>query len=104
MDDRLNRLVALSGMVRDHRLGRLTAAVARRDAVADLRDGLAQPATDDPAALQAQAAYGRWADRRHAALTAELAAHEAEVQRLLHEARRAFARAQAVEKIRDQLS
>ncbi len=103
-DARIDRLVALSALVRDHRLGQLTVAIGQRDATAALRDGLVATASDDPAALQAQATYGIWIERQREVLARRIDQQNAEVAVRLATARSAFARAQVVAKLRDQLS
>lgn len=103
-DPRVNRLVVLSGLIRDHRLARLSAAVARREATIGLRDSLEAASSDDPAALRAQAVYGIWVERQREALTRQLDQQTAEVEAELGTARMAFARAAALAKLRDQLS
>ena len=103
-DPRLEQLAILSGLVRDHRLGQLKAATVQRDATVALRDGLVATGSDDPAALQAQATYGYWIERRREMLAALVDRQNAEVETGLVKARTAFARAAAVAKLRDQLS
>lgn len=103
-DPRIDRLVVLSALVRDHRLGQLTMAIAQRDRLAALRDGLVATASDDPAALQAQATHGIWVERQREALARRIDKQNAEVAQRLSTARSAFARAAVVAKLRDQLS
>lgn len=103
-DPRIDRLVALSGLVRDHRLSQLAAATAARDATVALRDGLVATQSDDPAALQAQAVYGVWVERQREVLAMQIDRQQAEVSARMETARIAFARAVAVAKLRDQLS
>lgn len=103
-DPRVDRLVVLSGLVRDLRLSQLAAATAARDATVALRDGLVATQSDDPAALQAQAIYGVWVDRQREALALRIAQQQAEVAERTETARSAFARAVVLAKLRDQLS
>lgn len=103
-DPRIDRLVVLAGLVRDHRLSQLAAATAARDATVTLRDGLVATQSDDPAALQAQAVYGVWVDRQREVLALQIDLQQTEVALRTSTARSAFARAVALEKLRDQLS
>ncbi len=102
--DRIERLVTLTGLLRERQLALLAEAVARRDAAMALREGLVALPSDDPAGLQAQAAYGQWVGHRRAALTAEIARHEERIAAETDAARRALARDEALGKLRDQLS
>lgn len=103
-DRRLERLVQLAGLVRDDRLARLAAAVARRDDTVALRDGLVAVGSVDPAALRAQAVHAIWVEGQRRVLALQIDQQEAEIAVQLGAARTAFARAQALEKLRDQLS
>lgn len=103
-DPRLARLATLAALLRDHRLAAVQAVVAKRDRAVAMRAGLVAEPSDDPASLQAQALYGRWAEARHRALGAEIAAHEAQLAEKMAEARIALARAEVLARLRDQLS
>ena len=101
---RVERLVELAGLVRDHDLSALKAAVGRRDATVALRDGLSADTSDDPAGWHAQAVYGQWVEHQRQALTARIEEQAGEVATVQAKARVSFARAQVLEKLRDQLS
>ncbi len=103
-DPRLPRLATLAALLRDHHLMRLQQAVARKERAVLLREGLVAKGSDDAAAFQAQATYGRWAEASYRSLSAEIERHDAEVADRLATARLAFARARVLERLKDQLS
>lgn len=103
-EKRLERLVAVSGLLRDHELGQLKAAVALRDAAAALRDGLSVKAGGDATLWKAQIDYARWIEQRRAVLEVQIAGHDERIAAQMVKARLAFARADVLEKLWRQLS
>ncbi len=103
--ERIDRLLMLSRLIRDTELARLAATTARRDANIELRDRLGQDAAIGSAdAVSAGALYAVWVERRRVMLTATIDQQNGEVAAQLVGARRAFARAEALAKIRGQVS
>ncbi|MDP2085033.1 MAG: hypothetical protein Q8K20_07550 [Gemmobacter sp.] len=106
MDDRLQRLVELSALIRDLKLAELSVHARSCAQIRDRLAGLTAPLpkeSDLPAAALDAAAlrHERWAAPRRMALNEQLATENA--RRLVAEttARAAFGRAQVLQKLRD---
>lgn len=105
-DPRLKRLSDLSDLIRDTQLQRVTAAQNALFSARTLQESL-QPSPitlEDPALLAAQLAHQRWAERRQAELSKQIALHQAELAAARAAAARAVARAQVLRRLRGQLS
>lgn len=99
IDPRIDRLVVLAGLIRDHRLVRHAAAVRRRDETIALRDGLEPRTTDDPAAWQAQTVHAVWVERQRDILASRIRHETTAAETEAAGARIAFARAQVLERV-----
>lgn len=104
MRERLDRMMVVAGLMRDHRLSRLSAAIAERDGTVALRDGLVALPGTEALTLRAHALYGAWVAQRRDALQGEILRQTGRVDAEFGLARTAFARAQALRALRDQLS
>jgi hypothetical protein len=102
-DERLDRLSDMARMVLDAGTAKLRRAAAARDRVQAEIDRLdaARPAEAprDAAEAGVALAYETWAGRRKAVLNVELAARRAACLALSDEARRAFGRAQVIDRL-----
>lgn len=101
--DRLSRLAGLAAMIRDLRLAELEAAGrARSESRVRLAGLLLSPCESDLGAItvaQAEIRYQSWAEARRAEINLTLARQTAEWFEAREAARRAFGRAQALQKL-----
>ncbi len=101
--ERLRRLKEMAGLVFDTRSQALRRANEARDALlrqlADLEAGPAEEGLVWPAAEQARFGYEQWATARRAGINRRLAAQTAVCLQAAEEARLAFGRTQALEKV-----
>lgn len=105
-DDRLTRLAALAGLIRDARLADLSQHVQSCARIEDRLRGLnaAMPKETEVSAAAMEAAalrHDRWAAPRRMALNEQLAAATARRIAAETQARAAFGRAQVLEQLRD---
>lgn len=102
-DDRLQRLAAMAGMVLDARSAELTRIATARDALKVQLAALNAPRSAEglspSAAAQVSFDFETWASRRRADLNLRIAAKHAEWLAHLDETRRAFGRAQVLDKL-----
>lgn len=102
---RLARLAELAGMIRDLRLADLErAGRARAESRARLAGLALAPCTPDLgaiAAARAEVRYQAWAEARRAEINLTLARQTAEWIEVQETARRAFGRAQALQRLAD---
>ncbi|MDJ0825802.1 MAG: hypothetical protein QNJ16_09895 [Rhodobacter sp.] len=107
MSKAIEKLAALAGMLRDAELSKLAARAAERrkieGEISELRQqrhALSQLAEDGPAKqVHAEALWQCWAETRMKALSADAAQAAARSEAQIPVARRAFGRAQALQKI-----
>lgn len=101
--ERLGRLVEIAAMVRDARAARLARIAAERDTLKDQLKALDAPGGEEglvpAAAAMVRFDYETWASRRRADLNLRIAAKHAEWLAQLDDSRRAFGRAQVLDRL-----